>query len=306
MYNGRIKELFLDSLNGKYAKGTIKIYRNILNKSGEIEEIYNKDIANFNAEQCRQLLQSFSNRSREMFAVNRSCLETYESWAISNGHNETLINCFSNITIDNADEYIDHRAIAKKITTYDELLNFEKIVINPQDLLSLVCPFIGAYGKEAKEIINLKVEDLHEDYIQLDNRKLPVDSRIHAIIQDAIDQDEYYVGNGEPDDYVRAPMRVINKTQYILRFVGSTKFEQGSYNLVKGRIDRLKKYCGNNISITNLILSGKVHMAKEIMKEKGEITKEDWMSINERFGITGDKILDYWTVTKEKVMPYLN
>lgn len=306
MYNADTKELFLNSLIGRYAEGTIIMYRRILNKAEETEEVYGVDIYDFNLEQCQQLLKSYSNRSKDMFAVNRSILETYSEWCIVEGYNPSRINYFSMITIDNADEYIDHNAIAKKVLTYEDLWELEKMIINPQDFMSLLCPYIGVYGKEAKEMIELKVNDVYEDHIHLKNRDIPIDDLTYAMFQDAINQEEYFTENGEPSENTRITTRSINKTEYVIRVTGSTKFEQASYNLIKGRLDRLKKFCGSNLTLTNLMLSGKVHIAKEILKQKGEIMKEDWIEINKRFGATDEKALNYWTVTKERVNPYLN
>lgn len=301
MYNSEVKELFLNSLEGSYREGTIKQYKNLFNKSAETEEIFDRDIYEMNLEQCKQLLKSYSNRSVDMFEVYCSMLKTYKAWSIKEGYDPSLINFFGMLTVDDAWDYIDRRAISERVTSYEDLLSFEKLVFNPQDLVVLILPFIGV---SIEEMLDLKVKDIHENYIQLPNRQIPIDSKIHNIINEAIEQEDYFVGNGAPSG--RITSMTINKTDYVLRRCGQDRFDQPTKPLVKNRINRMKKYLGKNISITNLALSGKVYMAKEIIKQKSEITKDDWMSINERFGVTGDKIYEYWSVTKQRVMPYLN
>jgi hypothetical protein len=305
MYNESVKQMFLDSLKGRYTEGTIRLFEQMFKKSERTENMYKKDIYEMNLDECRQVLKSYSNRSVEMFSVNRSRLESYKAWAISEGYDSTLINFFSMLTIADAEEYIDLLAIEDKVISYEQLLEFENDIENYQDYIVLVLPFFAVYGKEAVEIRNFKISDLYPDYIQLETRKVPIDEKIYEIITKTINEEDYSVGNGDPGAGTKATEREINKTEYVVRYSGRTKSGQVNYQLVKGRVDRLKKYLGNNITITNLMLSGKVHVAKQILAEKGSIEKEDWVFINERFGVAPNKSLDYWTVTRARVSRYL-
>lgn len=305
MYNKNVKDMFFEEIKDRYAEGTIRIFETTLNKAAETEEILGKDIYEMNFEECKQLLKGYTNRSVDMFNGNRSRLETYKAWCVKEGYDPTLMNFFSMISVTDSDDYIDHLSINNRVISYEELLGFENEIENYQDFVYAVLPFIGVYGKTAQEMIDLEVKDVYETHIELLNRQIPIDDKVYNILINAIEEKDYRLGNGL-STRTNDTERVINPTEWVLRTVGSKKYDKVNYPLVQSKMQRLQKYLGNNINITNLMLSGKVHFAKEILEEKGELTNKDWININKRFGYSDKGSVQYASVTKNRVMKYLD
>lgn len=58
---------------------------------------------------------------------------------------------------------------------------------------------------------------------------------------------------------------------------------------------RIQKYVGNPyLNYTSLYNSGMIQMAIDIYREKGEVTKEDYVSICDRYNYGGDNPERYW------------
>ncbi|MGE5438044.1 MAG: hypothetical protein ACM3O3_12595 [Syntrophothermus sp.] len=303
MYNQCIKEEFISDLKGKYAAGTIRLYRQLFNKAEETEEVFNKDINEMNFKEARELLKGYPNRSVNMFLINCSMLRTYKSWCLARNIKIEIPNYFSFLNRKDADDYVRTQYIKKKVISYETLLNFEHELLNYQDYVLLVLAFVGVSGKESIEIRELKVSDVHTNYIQLHNRIIKINEKIYSIIKNAINEDVYDAGNGISD--AKATQRYIHKNEYVVRLSGVDKNEPVNCQLVKGRIDRMQNYIGNNITVTNIKLSGMVYLAKEIIKQKEIILKDDWIKINRVFGFNEINSVNYWSVTKQKCEPYI-
>jgi hypothetical protein len=286
MFNQTIKERFLNS----YIDSTARMYRYVLEKAEQIETQLNKDICNFSTEERDMLLYSYSNRSRAAVDVVKSSLNKYVEWCIEEGLVSDRINYFATIGGNDLDKYIDKSALEHKYITYKQLLDMTNFCINLQDIVPLFLAFSGVLGETASEIIELEVSNLQDGKIILKDREVELDSRIYDLIEDAIQDKVYYIGNGETTAIAQS--RVINPTPWVLRSAGETKLGKMIYSSVLQRVGRVKEYFGNPyLTLKNVWFSGMIHDLKAIKEVKGELGNEDWEKVAIKFGYNPEGII---------------
>jgi len=316
-----VKEEFLE----KQLKSTRSYYRYILQLADDFEVKLGKKIYNFNTEERDELLiVQYKNKNTFAFQSVLSPLKTYVDFCIAPKnlvkHNE---NRFATILTSNYKEYIKSKE--NYFIPLSESRELQFRLKNYQDRAIIELPNLGVRGRTEKgntleELVNLKVKDIDWKekrlYLTKNNgefRWMDVDDYTLDLLKKVIDQDFYIANNGlktKPNDdgvYESTDRgRIINKTEYVFRTPGKNKSGKVDYQFFASRIQRIQKWLGNPyISISNLYFSAIIEYAKEEKKKKGELTKEDYIRINERFefGENGEK---YLFKTKELIATYLD
>ena len=318
-----IKEEFLE----KQMKSTRSYYRYILQLADDFEVKLGKPIYNFNTEERDELLiVQYKNKNKFAFQTVLSPLKTYVDFCISPKnlvrHNQ---NRFSTILTSNYKEYINVQAKENSYIPLSECREFQSKLVNYQDRAIIELPNLGVRGRTEKgntleELVNLKVKDIKWDkkmlYLTKNNgelRWIEVDDYTLNLIKKVINEDFYIANNGlktKPNDdgiYEETDRgRVINQSEYVFRTPGKNKYGKVDYQFFASRIQRMQKWLNNPyISTSNLYFSAIIEYAKGEKKKKGELTKEDYIKINERFefGENGEK---YLFKTKELIATYLD
>jgi hypothetical protein len=285
MFNKELKERFLSG----YIDNTARMYRYALTKAESMEIQLNKDIYDFTSEERDMLLYSYSNRSLDTVNVMKSSLSRYVAFCVAEGYVKDKINYFETIGGKDLDKYIDKSALESKYITIEQLLDMSNVCINLQDLLPFLLAFHGILGSAASEIINLKTDSLKDGNVILEDRLVKIDERVYDLIEKAIEDEIYYVGNGDTD--ARATSRVINQTEYVVRPAGETKFGTLIYSSLLQRVGRVKEYYGNPyLTLKNVWFSGMLHDLREFQNKDGELTKEHWASVCKKFGYGEDNV----------------
>ena len=307
-----VKEEFLE----KQLKSTRSYYRYILQLADDFEVKLGKPIYNFNTEERDELLiVQYKNKNKFAFQTVLSPLKTYVDFCISPKnlvkHNE---NRFAIILTSNYKEYINAQAKENSYISLSESREFQSQLRNYQDRLILELLSLGVRGRTEKgntleELVNLKEEDIKWEkkriYLTKNNvgekRWIKVDDYTLDLIKKVIDQDFYVANNGlktKPNDdgiYETTDRgRIINKTEYVFRIPGKNKHSKVDYQFFASRIQRFQKWLENQyISVSNLYFSAIIEFAKNLKAEKGNLTKDDYIKINERFefGADGEKYL---------------
>jgi len=318
-----VKEEFLE----KQMKSTRSYYRYVLQLADDFEVKLGKKIYNFNTEERDELLiVQYKNKNTFAFQTVLSPLKTYVDFCIAPKnlvkHNE---NRFANILTSNYKSYINVQAKENSYISLSECRELQFRLKNYQDRLILELSSLGVRGRTEKgntleELVNLKQSDVKWDkkrlYLTKNNgemRWIEVDDYTLNLIKKVINEDFYIANNGlktKPNDegiYEETDRgRIINPSEYVFRIPGKNKHGKVEYQFFASRIQRMQKWLGNPyISISNLYFSAIIEYAKEEKKKKGELTKEDYIKINERFefGENGGK---YLFKTKELIATYID
>jgi len=316
-----VKEEFLE----KQMKSTRSYYRYVLQLADDFEVKLGKPIYNFNTEERDELLiVQYKNKNTFAFQTVLSPLKTYVDFCISPKnlvkHNE---NRFATILTSNYKDYI--KAKENYFIPLSESRELQSRLKNYQDKLILELSSLGARGRTEKgntleELVNFKENDVKWEkrviWLTKNNgekRWIEVDDYTLYLIKKVIDQKFYVANNGlktKPNDegiYETTDRgRIINPSEYVFRTPGKNKYGKVDYQFFASRIQRMQKWLNNPyISTSNLYFSAIIEYAKGEKKKKGELTKEDYIKINERFefGENGEK---YLFKTKELIATYLN
>lgn len=307
MRNQDLKNRFLKE--GDLAVSTQRTFMHILTKGARTEEDFNKDIYEFTPYECDQLLFSFSASSEGMVFVLISCFKQYFDFCkLNNLDNIDELNYFATITgLETVRKYVNPTVIENKYITYEQLLEIEGLCINEQDAVIPELLFIGIKGESAEDLLGLdisqikKIEFKTEDgkwnteyKIMMKDREIPISERTYDLIIDAYEQIEYLKGNGEYEGKSKK-LNLESTSTRILKVASRGVDSELSYGTLQSRMIRIKEYFGNPyLTMTNIWVSGMIHLAKQIKEEKGELKKEDWVFVNKRFGYPEQ----YWSQTK--------
>lgn len=294
----------------------------VLRLADEFEYMIGKPIYNMSFDELDELIGTkFRNSSVKAVMKNVSILKTYIDFCIGKKvvvHGENRLATF---TSKEAKKFVHRQALLNSFIDKETLALYEEMLYNEQDKLLLRLPYIGVKGRAAREgsfeeIINLRIDDLDEVNKMLTLRqndgkcrRIKVDTHTIELIKSTYNQEFYVENNGEEKSNPKNPEPrhlVINKfDNYVLRVPGTNKFEKFSPNLLNSRMTRIQKYVGNEyLSYTNLYNSGMVQMAIDIYKEKGEVTKEDFILICDRFKYGARNSERYWFFVRDLFEQY--
>lgn len=318
-----VKKEFLEN----QLESTRSYYSYVLELADQFEKKLGKPIYDFNIEERDELLiVQFKNKNTWAFQSVLSPLKTYVDYCISPKnlvrHRE---NRFAAILPSNYKKYINDQAQENSYIPLLECRKLQQKLVNKQDKLIIELLGLGVRGRTEKgntleEMVNLKVSDVKwkEKVLVLTRndgeiRYIEVDDYTLDLIQKTIDSTFYVANNGlkkKPNEngiYEKTERgRVINPTDYVFRIPGKNKYGKTDYQLFASRIQRIQKWIEKPyLTISNLYFSSIIDYAKKLKEEKGELTREDYIRINERFdfGSNGEK---YVFKTKEMINMYLN
>ena len=315
------KEEFLE----KQLKSTRGFYRYVLKKADEFEVKKEMKIYEFDLDTVDELLNvQYKNKNTFAFQTILSPLRTYVDFCIGKSLVRNNQNRFSTILKSQYEKYVNLQAKENSYISQNEIRTWQNGLVNYQDKLIIELLSLGVRGRTEKgntleELINLKVQDVkfNEHLIYLINndgelRYLNVDNFTLDLIQKTIETGYYIFGNGlkgKPNKegvYEKTEKGFpINSTEYVFRTPGKNKFGKTDYQLFANRIQRIQKWIEKPyLTISNLYFSALISYAKKLKLAKGELTKNDYININERFqfGDTGEK---YIYKTREIVESYL-
>lgn len=305
-------------------KSTRSFYAYVLSKADEYEKEIGKSIFDFNIEDRDELLLiKFKNKTPWAFQSNLTPLKKYVDFCIMKKLVRSNENRFATILTADYGKYVNIQAMENSYIPQSECREWQKQLVNYQDKLLLELPSLGVRGRTEKgntleELINLKVEDVkwNEKVLYLINndgdlRRLKIDDYTLDLIKKTINERLYIFNNGfrkkkNEGVYEKTEKGLpINETEYVFRVPGKNKFEKADDKLFASRINRMQNWLGKPyLTISNLYFSAMIDYAKKLKEEKGDLTKEDYIRINERFqfGETGEK---YIYKTQELVNMYI-
>jgi integrase len=270
------------------------------------------------------IMMQYKNTSEKVVIKNVSILKTYIDYCVNKNvvlHGENRLTTF---TTKDAKEFVNKQALLSKYITKEQLKKYQDLLYNEQDKLLLELPFIGVRGRTTEdgtleEIINLRMSDVDIENKMLTltqnngkQRLLKVESSTIELIKSTYEQEIYVENNGEETNNPRLsrPREIkINQIEdYVFRIPGKTKFSLFSPNLLNARMRKLQKFLDNvYINVTSLYQAGMCNMAFEIYKEKGEISKIDYIRICERYNyMNNNDPQSYWFSVKGLFEQYKN
>jgi hypothetical protein len=292
----------------------------------EYETLLDKSVYNFSlAERDEIMMMKFENTTIGTVVSTVSKIKGYIDFCVRNYPDRVIHNqnIFDTLNKAEAKRFVSKQATEFRYISKAELEKYKEILYNNQDKLLIDLIYNGVRGRTAKggtleEIINLTIKPHSDDVLKC---KLLLERndgvmRVHYVPQKTMDlivdtyyDDGYVANNGETSPDIRGETRTfkINRCEnYVFCATGANKCGKFTEYIINARMRKIQEYCDNNyITANNLYKSGMISMALDIYKEKGEITKDDYVDICTHFRYGENNSEVYWTKVKEDVELYL-
>lgn len=286
LYNEQQKLEFIKFYQGDSNNNFI---RTIFEKIKYDEEFRGKDISEFTEKEILETLNSFNTSSINSLRVKTSILRTYASWCETNGYISNNINSFVGIGGSDLERCVNQYARKNKLISYEQLFNMCSDLPNPVDKFILMGIFNGIRGKNLNELGFLRRKDLHEDYFDLQTRKIKVPFSLYAVAMESVEAEIYVYMKGR---YVE---RKLMDCDYVFKpraNVDDTAIGEGNGTRIQRRITNLKEVLdAPELTIASLYYSGMIHHMSIIAEEKGidvidVLDTDGYEQIKEQYNIT--------------------
>ncbi|GED68516.1 hypothetical protein BRE01_22180 [Brevibacillus reuszeri] len=310
MFNPETKTAFLQG----YKENTQKAYSRVFNLTMKFEVEKDKDLLHFTLDEIETALYSFHASTGDSLNTAGRTISAYLNWARAEGLREDTNplesvskEWFKNMVGNTHQQFITKQEIDAIIDQCN----------NDQDSVILSLLFEGAGGREVSELRNLKREQVNDEKRTLilindkeETREIQISEQCLKLINGAIKQKEYLKGNGEMRrDHLKETSELI-ETGYVIRpaKTRNVHMEQVSPHLIYGRLHALEEYFGlDNLRVKTIQRSGMIWMGKQLLERDGELGKEQYYEICERFGVSkvmnGNKLEYLWWGLKDFVNP---
>ena len=186
MLNKNIKEEFLEVMNkqNKYL-----YYYPEFERVGGLEDIYNKDICDFNKQEIKEMYRFINVFSYYKIRQLNTFFTHYVDYCIKKKLSATNINCFSLMNNDDLKECLNVVMQKNKIMDRKQVLDICNQALNARDAFAILCLFEGICGKTFSEIANMTINDIDKEnnIVHLPNRDLEIS---RELVQYAIRSEE--------------------------------------------------------------------------------------------------------------------
>lgn len=287
LYNEHIKERFL----GTYPETTRPGYRRIFVTSKRTEEMLGKDLYDFNLEEIEYVLYDLAPTTFAASQTNGRIVTAYISWAIEEGLRKNNINPLRIVDPQYFTKFVDPSL--NIYFTEKRLRDIEDQCVNAQDYAIFRLLFEGV---RVNELRYLKKEDIDSENLQLaltdedgSKRVLDVSPRAISFVEKAAKETIYHKRNGEPIENERIrPYTDLVDNEYVFRtsITKTDHYQAVDVHLIYRRISSIKDIFEIPFFTSgNITKSGMIYMAKELVKKDGDLLRDHYLMIAERFKV---------------------
>lgn len=285
-YNYEFKMKYLDEYTD-YTEDTKRVVRSYFRSVAESEELFGKDVKDFNSSEIEKMLKSLKLTTVRSLHNIVNYLIQYIDYCVKKGY-ATGANLFHDYT--SQDVLKNYIADEKIHFERKEIMDIAMGARNAQDGAIIALLFEGLSHKDNfKEITELKVSDVDLDnntvYVSSRNEKIKISQETAILLKNAINHKTYYSIKGDT-------MRTyeLESTSYVfrsLRYVGDKPL---SFRVINQRILRIAKENGySKLNATNVSLSGQVYMAHKLYMENPEMFDKSIVYTLQYFGFAVNK-----------------
>jgi site-specific recombinase XerD len=293
--------LIIENINTK------KFYKSTLEKIEVMEQMYKKDIFEFNSKkQILDLISVLDCSTVKSIITKWSPILRYIKWSILEGYADPIIYGLFNVSKDDLLSNVSKIKFKRRfINNREELYELTDKCVNKQDAVILVLLYEGIDGIKHTELINLKEKDCkYSNNTILINRKNPriiiIPEKSMQIIKEACEEIKYYKKNGESYNS-KCSYFNIPKSDYVIKKTGRKLNSKISSMVINSRIMKIAKYTDKLfLSPKSILQSGMINKCKELESEKNFLTPDDYRKIYEEFNMNYKN----WYNLKDMYMEY--
>lgn len=309
MYNIDRKQRFIiENYDNERTQKGIQL---TFNKIEILEGQYETDLSEFNRNQFIECFNVLDCTTTASLDKEWSKITNYTNWCAAEGYCPVNL-AISSIYRKDLVKYINqHAHMNLYIKNRYEFYNYLKEVYNPQEQVIPVLLYEGIYGRPQQEnsfeeIKSLRASDCNENTIIVRRNDgtarilNDIDSRSMDIIFQAINQQEYYKGNGQSN--ARVKTMSLQENGYVVKVAEREGNVEGiSTMTIDARIRNFKKWTGLYwLNAKNIFFSGMMERL-QVKELNGEaLVKRDYEDVCKRFGWNARR----WYILKEKYLQF--
>ena len=288
---------FNDSFKNEYVQRSTmneRFTRRIFVRTEEYEEIFNKDVANFNIFEIKELFTNLNSSSVNYLNVVKSILSNYTDYIIANGLSIDNINHYTVLNSEIIDSCVNKNILNEKYISRKDILYLIDQCDEVIHQYIILAAFEGIYGED---IIFTKYRDVDFDSKKItlySGRQIEVSNELLSIIEDAWTTSSIQKDSGKTFQYTNDDtiFKVyINKKVQSIYDVNPKEMMRRMYYI----FSVAKKNLGaNNISLPRIYLSGLAYKIKTDI-EKYNLGVDEYLA-SEYF----DKYADMYDLKKYK------
>lgn len=294
IYHKETKDLFLDDIKNENTK---KAYEVLFAQISKSEQLYTKDIFDFNIEELKSCLELLQKTTIISVATTVSKIVNYWKWALNPGKFTKNIEPLSWLMSKKVEDLVSSTALENSYISEEEMYSIiEKEVRNNADAGLILLLYRGVCGYEMSELINLETNNINFDNNTIkiigtvkinkeiidSSRILTLSDRDMGILKLAVDSKIYIKGEGEDKkiyNFLESP--------YIFKNFENTKAVEGdkiSYSQLSSRIKTVfKNHYKPQINAQKIIYSAMLNELQKIKQEKNNLEKEDYIKVLDSF-----------------------
>ncbi|WP_270425384.1 hypothetical protein [Blautia intestinalis] len=278
MYNEFQKSRYFNFLE-KNESGSINVCSWMFDKIENFEINLNKDVYDFTLEEMIYMYKMFDLRNINTLMTINSLISQYTKWALTEGLVKSNQNVAISINIDRLRGCLNKVSLDLKIISREDLLDIINQFPNPRDRFILLALFEFGKGENFYDIALATMKSINYDDLTMtlySNRTVKVSRELIYCAQESIDADVYYRNITNPDDKVQSIPLYDNGT--IIKTIRQTddknRLGRNAYRSASVHLESVNP----NLSIKNIIESGKVQFIKDDMKKLNITTLDEYFS----------------------------
>ncbi len=266
MYNENQKTRYLNSDNFRFEENTKEVIESIFNRAARVEELEGMDLSLFNRPQVVGLLKSFNSKSKQYVHLLTFYFDDYYNWCLSEGlvDNASIQNYYdTSLSKGIIEEILPKRLYRGKYFTREQITEYlEAPSIDQVTKFIIYALFVGIYGNDLEDLINLKISDLDEENktVKLVSGKVAHVDDVFIMLMKLADSAKYIGVDNFMGDHLSTKHRsvVYADSPYVIKPCGLRPvYEPIKQLLIRTKLQRVQKEFNNNfITATNLRLSG--------------------------------------------------
>lgn len=283
IYNEEIKEKFLSTYDNQGTQATL---RHVFFKTFLIEDVLNKDLANFNLDQIGKCIANASPHNNQTARSIGRFISGYLDWSIEEGLRENSnINPIKGISPSWYDAFVDKKKVHY---SYNEFIDLLSSMSNGQDQMFLSLIFSGLMGRSFGELRELKITDINFDtnqvYVKERDIYITIEDELMKFIEKGVNQNSYFTYNNETGEHNERPLV---ESSYIFKNVQSPRTSSASnvnpsvfYNRLNNmRLEHDLEYLTPNACKQ----SGVIYQCYLLYQEYGKLEYEEFSKLSEKY-----------------------
>lgn len=277
-----------------FAARSQSTYGRVFLKSRMYEELYAKDLYDFNEDEIKQVMSCLNPLNLHASRQSGGVIHNYIQWAMKEGLRCAPTNPLDGVGKSWYGQFID---TSKEIVFSEaQIRDIVSSLNNYQDACIIQMLYEGVMGEGYSELLNLRKVDIDQDnnllHLRNDNgreRKLNVSDLCIKLVSAALDETKYLKNNGDVKPGTKSPYTHLVDNDYVLK-ISATRNKgngRGDKHLVLRRMKMVSTYFNlDYLTGTNVRFSGMLSMARDVYAAGKKLELDELTAMVDRFDIS--------------------